>query len=144
MKDLKNVTFETNCTQTHYTDDFKEYLTNNKRLTVTFSCSPKLSVSGESWGDAIKPNIACDYTSVVGSNMYLKFVVADNTDVDEAIKAVEEYAKAGVKVPVYLMPGVGDQKNTTSTYKRWRTSVLKRVAVLPRLHISLFGNAWGT
>ena len=88
-----------------YTDDFKEYLTNNKRLTVTFSCSPKLSVSGESYEDAIKPDIAGDYTSVVGSRMYFKFVVADRTDIEDASRAVEAYGRAGVRVaPVYLMP----------------------------------------
>ena len=48
MQDLKNVTFETNTTQ-HLHDDLFNYLNNSDRITVTWSCSPKLSVSGEPW-----------------------------------------------------------------------------------------------
>ena len=57
MQDLKNVTFETNTTQTLH-DDFFNYLTDQDRFTVTWSCSPKLSVSGEPWETAILPNVA--------------------------------------------------------------------------------------
>src|SRR5210317_818871 len=39
MRDLKNVTFETNTTQTLH-NDFYEYLSNQERFTVTWSCSP--------------------------------------------------------------------------------------------------------
>ena len=46
MKDLKNVTFETNTTQLLH-EDFREYLNKQTRFEVTWSCSPKLSVSGE-------------------------------------------------------------------------------------------------
>src|SRR5210317_147931 len=72
MKDLKNVTFETNTTQFLH-KDFKQYLTNQKRFKVTWSCSPKLSVSGESKADAIKPEVASDYASIPGSSIYFKF-----------------------------------------------------------------------
>jgi len=60
MKDLKNVTFETNTTQWLH-DEFREYLGTRARFKTTFSCSPKLSVSGESWNDAIKPGVARQY-----------------------------------------------------------------------------------
>ena len=103
MQDLKNVTFETNTTQKLH-DTLKDYLNNQDRITVTWSCSPKLSVSGEPWHTAIKPEVASDYASVKGSDLYLKFVVADRTDIDEAGRAVEEYRSAGVDCPVYLMP----------------------------------------
>ena len=103
MQDLKNVTFETNTTQKLH-DSFRDYLNNQRRFTVTWSCSPKLSVSGEPWDTAIKPEVASDYNSVEGSDLYLKFVVADRTDIDEAGRAVSEYRKAGVQCPVYLMP----------------------------------------
>ncbi|MDV7399226.1 hypothetical protein RZS08_47890, partial [Arthrospira platensis SPKY1] len=82
MKDLKNVTFETNTTQFLH-EDFRDYLQHRARFNTTFSCSPKLSVSGESWEDAIKPDVAGNYSTVVGSDLYLKFVVADMDDVDE-------------------------------------------------------------
>ncbi len=44
MGDLKNVTFETNTTQMLHRD-FKDYLQNQDRFEITWSCSPKLSVS---------------------------------------------------------------------------------------------------
>lgn len=144
MKDLKNVTFETNTTQTLH-NDFKHYLNNQSQFKVTWSCSPKLSVSGESWTDAIKPQVAADYASVLGSDLYFKFVVADRIDIEEAERAVREYRSAGIDCPVYLMPLGGrseeyslnvDEVAKICLEQGWRFS--------PRLHISLFGNAWGT
>ena len=102
MRDLQNVTVETNTTQ-HLHKDLFEYLDNTDRITVTWSCSPKLSVSGESWDDAIKPSVAREYSTVDGSDIYLKFVVADRTDINEAGRAVDEYRKAGLDCPVYLL-----------------------------------------
>ena len=144
MRDLKNVTFETNTTQRLH-NDFKEYLTNNKRLTVTFSCSPKLSVSGESYEDAIKPDVASDYASVVGSRMYFKFVVADHTDIEDASRAVQAFKSAGVVAPVYLMPMGGRSEEYNLNVQEVTNICLERGwRFSPRLHISLFGNAWGT
>lgn len=144
MKDLKNVTFETNTTQSLH-DDFKKYLSNHQRLQTTFSCSPKLSVSGERWEDAIKPDVALDYASVVGSSMYFKFVVADMDDFAEVDKAVSEYRKVGINVPVYLMPmGGRSEEYNLNVQEVARICMDKGWRFSPRLHISLFGNAWGT
>jgi len=144
MKDLKNVTFETNTTQMLHRD-FKDYLTNQKRFEITWSCSPKLSVSGEPWETAIKPAVACDYAGVDGSNMYLKFVVADRVDIDEAGRAVAEYRKAGIDCPVYLMPLGGRSEEYVLNVKEVARLCMERGwRFTPRLHISLFGNAWGT
>jgi len=103
MADLKNVTFETNTTQWLH-DEFREYLGTRARFKTTFSCSPKLSVSGESWSDAIKPSVARQYYDITGTELYLKFVVADHVDVEEVGRAVEAYRAEGVECPVYLMP----------------------------------------
>lgn len=144
MKDLKNVTIETNTTQKLH-EDFYNYINNHKRLQFTFSCSPKLSISGESWEDAIRPEVARQYYDVDGSDLYLKFVVADSADVDEVGRAVEAYRAAGVECPVYLMPVGGRSEEYTFNEPRvaelckqkgWRFS--------PRLHLQLYGNAWGT
>lgn len=144
MKDLKNVTFETNTTQRLY-PDFKKYLSEHRRLKVTFSCSPKLSVSGESETDAIRPDVASDYYGVVGSSMYFKFVVADSADIDDAIRAVESYKTAGVVAPVYLMPMGGRSEEYNLNVQEVANICLERGwRFSPRLHISLFGNAWGT
>ncbi|SVC13805.1 uncharacterized protein METZ01_LOCUS266659, partial [marine metagenome] len=144
MKDLKNVTFETNTTQT-LRKDFKEFLSTQNRFKITWSCSPKLSISGESWEDAINPNLAVDYASVNGSELYLKFVVADKVDVDEVGKAVKEYKNANLDCPVYLMPLGGRSEEYNFTYPEVaKLAMEKGWRFTPRLHISLFGNAWGT
>ena len=144
MQDLKNVTFETNTTQPLH-DDLFNYLTDNDRLEVTWSCSPKLSVSGEPWETAIKPDIAREYQLVDGSELYLKFVVATNEDFDEVTKAVDAYRSAGVECPVYLMPMGGRSEEYSLNVKDVAEACMERGwRFTPRLHISLFGNAWGT
>ena len=144
MQDLKNVTFETNTTQ-YLHDEFFDYLNSSDRITVTFSCSPKLSVSGESWDDAIKPNVAFEYQCVTDSNIYFKFVVANQDDFDEVDRAVTAYADAGVQCPVYLMPMGGRSEEYSLNVKDVAEACMQRGwRFTPRLHISLFGNAWGT
>ena len=144
MRDLKNVTFETNTTQMLH-DDFYNYLNNQERFTVTWSCSPKLSVSGELWSDAIKPDVANNYNSVSGSDIYLKFVVATRRDIEEAGDAVAEYRKAGLDCPVYLMPLGGRSEEYNLNVQEVADLCMERGwRFTPRLHISLFGNAWGT
>ena len=144
MEDLKNVTFETNTTQ-HLHDDFFAYLNNQDRFEVTWSCSPKLSVSGESWEDAIKPDVASVYNLVDGSNIYFKFVVSDEDDFTEVKKAVSAYQNAGVQCPVYLMPMGGRSEEYSLNVKDVAEACMAEGwRFTPRLHISLFGNAWGT
>jgi 7-carboxy-7-deazaguanine synthase len=144
MADLKNVTIETNTTQ-HLHDDFYNYLNGHERIQLTFSCSPKLSVSGESWDDAIKPDVAYEYSLVDGSDMYFKFVVADQDDIAEVDRAVQAYRNAGVQCPVYLMPLGGRSEGYNDTVQTVAKICMERgYRFTPRLHISLFGNAWGT
>jgi 7-carboxy-7-deazaguanine synthase len=144
MRDLKNVTFETNTTQKLH-DDFYNYLNTQDRFEVTWSCSPKLSVSGEPWETAILPNVAREYSCVDGSDMYLKFVVATQDDFDEVTRAVEAYRDAGVQCPVYLMPLGGRSEEYSLNVKEVAEACMERGwRFTPRLHISLFGNAWGT
>jgi len=144
MQDLKNVTFETNTTQ-HLHDDFFNYLTDQNRFAVTWSCSPKLSVSGEPWDTAILPAVAREYSLVDGSDIYLKFVVANRNDIEEAERAVEAYRDAGVQCPVYCMPLGGRSEEYNLNVKEVAEVCMEKGwRFTPRLHISLFGNAWGT
>ena len=144
MQDLKNVTFETNTTQ-HLYDELFDYFNSNEKLQVTFSCSPKLSVSGESWDDAIKPNIAYEYNILDASDVYLKFVVSDRNDVDEVTRAVQQYRDAGLECPVYLMPmGGRSEEYSLNVQEVAELCMAQGWRFTPRLHISLFGNAWGT
>ncbi len=144
MQDLKNVTFETNTTQLLY-DDLYNYLNNSDRIKVTWSCSPKLTVSGESWEDAIKPEVAVDYSRVDNSDIYLKFVVADSQDIADVDRAVAAYREAGLECPVYLMPLGGRSEEYNLNVQEVAEICMERGwRFTPRLHISLFGNAWGT
>ena len=145
MVNLQELTFETNGTQ-ELTPQFSEYLKTHWRKgwdRLTFSVSPKLSVSGEKWEDAIKPEIIMQYQE--HGFVYLKFVVATEDDVAEATQAVQEYVNAGFKGPVYLMPVGGvesvyamNNKNVAlmAMKKGWRYS--------DRLQVPLFKNEWGT
>ena len=149
MRALKELTFETNGTQ-ELSKDFKDYLDrwglghpgNFDRL-LTFSVSPKLSVSGEKWDEAIKPEVVADY-GIVGY-VYLKFVVASQEDADEAEKAVEAYREAGFRGPVYLMP-VGGVESVYHMNNRAvaELAMKKGYRYSDRLQVPLFKNEWGT
>ena len=148
MQSLKELTFETNGTQL-ITDEFDEYLFQEWTRfgrdygNITFSVSPKLSISGEKWEDAIRPEVVQQYQLL--GNTYLKFVVATKEDAEEAEQAVNEYCKSGFRGAVYIMPCGGTEEmyslNNRSVAelamkKGWRYS--------DRLQIPLFKNAWGT
>ena len=148
MQNLAELTFETNGTQS-LTREFKNYLfswidQNNRNWNnLTFSVSPKLSVSGESWDDAIKPDIVCEYETV--GYTYLKFVVASEQDANEALKAVEAYRNAGFCGPVYLMPVGGvDEVYYLNNRRVAELAMTHGLRYSDRLQIPLFKNAWGT
>ena len=144
MKDLKNVTFETNTTQL-LKINFRKFLKLHKQLHITFSCSPKLSVSGHSWDDAIIPEVALDYFTVTNSQLYFKFVVCDAMDMVEVDRAVHEYNRAGVEAPVYVMAVGGTSHSYFKNAKQVaKLAMEKGYRYSPRLHVDIFGNAWGT
>ncbi len=150
MADLKELTFETNGTQS-LTDDFKKYLQkwNQQRFPngnggeITFSVSPKLSVSGESWDEAIRPEIVCEYENF--GYVYLKFVVATEEDANEAILAINQYRHVGFKGPVYLMPVGGVESIYSLNNRRVAELAMKHgLRYSDRLQVPLFKNEWGT
>jgi len=146
MQKLKEITFETNGTQ-ELTKEFKHYLGEwtaaSRDREVTFSVSAKLPVSGESWEDAIKPNIVCDYATV--GYTYLKFVVATEEDVTDALKATEQYRNAGFKGSIYLMPVGGIESVYTLNNRNVALLAMKHgLRYSDRLQVPLFKNEWGT
>lgn len=154
MADLKNLTFETNGTQKLH-KDFRQYLLNwtlnskkysggvaRGRDALTFSVSAKLSASGESWEDAIKPEIVAEYEEI--GHTYLKFVVETEDHVNEAVKAVDAFRAGGFKGPVYLMP----QGGIVAPYDANKVNIAnicceRGYNYSPRLHVDLWGNGWG-
>jgi len=147
MKSLKELTFETNGTQP-LSDEFKDFLLHwgiEKRgyNSLTFSVSAKLSCSGESRTDAIKPEVVCDYERV--GYTYLKFVVSTEDDVAEALETTDVYRYHGFKGPVYLMPVGGVESVYSLNNKRVAEYAMQNgLRYSDRLQIPLFKNAWGT
>ena len=146
MRGLQELTFETNGTQSLQKDlqiFLQQWTISRSKGAITFSVSPKLSISGEKWEDAICPEVIYDYEKT--GHTYLKFVVANKQDVEEAQEAVSQYRKHGFRGHVYLMPCGGVEKLYTMNAKTvaleamrlgWRYS--------DRLQVPLFKNEWGT
>lgn len=150
MSDLKNITFETNGTQELH-KDFQHFLldwTLNPRLgkkgpsALTFSVSAKLGASGEKWEEAIRPDIVMSYADI--GHTYLKFVVETDEHIADAIRATDEYRRAGFKGVIYLMPQGGVVKPYDENKLRIADICVKHGwNYSPRLHVDLWGNGWG-
>lgn len=147
MQKLKEITFETNGTQ-KLDPVFKEYLinwsgSNRTRDDITFSVSAKLPASGEDWKEAIRPDVVCEYEEV--GYTYLKFVVATDEDVKDALKAKDQYRQAGFKGPIYLMPVGGVESVYTLNNRNVALLAMKHgLRYSDRLQVPLFKNEWGT
>lgn len=146
LKKLKDITFETNGTQT-LSKDFKKYLDkwthSNGYHNLTFSVSPKLSVSGEQREDAIRPDIVKEYEDT--GHTYLKFVVATDEDVAEALEVIKIYKKEKFEGHIYLMPVGGVESVYTLNNRRVAELAMKHgLRYSDRLQVPLFKNAWGT
>lgn len=149
MDKLSEITFETNGTQ-KLDPKFKEYLKNWRwkhegfiDREVTFSVSAKLPCSGESWEDAIKPEIVCEYEEV--GTAYLKFVIATEQDFADAECAIAAYRKAGFKGHVYLMPVGGVESVYALNNRNVADLAMKHgLRYSDRLQVPLFKNEWGT
>ena len=146
MRGLKEITFETNGTQLLSTE-FKEYLIkwkmNREKNALTFSVSPKLSISGEKWDEAICPDVIRQYESV--GFVYLKFVIANSEDAIEADKAVAEFRAGGFRGPVYFMPCGGVESLYNLNAKNVAIEAMNRgYRYSDRLQVPLFKNEWGT
>jgi 7-carboxy-7-deazaguanine synthase len=151
MQDLKEITFETNGTQP-LTPEFRQYLLDwvlnpqyGKRGhdALTFSVSAKLSCSGEPRERAIRPSVVCEYQEV--GYTYLKFVVATEEDVEEAVETLDIYRGEGFQGPCYLMAEGGVEHKHILNKERVATLAMKNgLRYSGRLQVDLFKNAWNT
>ena len=151
FRDLKNITIETNCTQP-FKENFDKFMHGltagdytKHPVHVTWSTSPKLSISGEKWEKAIKPEVARQYSEIPNTHLYFKFVVEDEKDLEEVDMARKAYADAGVEADIYLMAVGATVEGQSKTAKQVADLCLKYgFKYSPRLHVDLFGNKWGT
>lgn len=109
-----------------------------------WSCSPKLSASGEKWEDAIKPEVLADY-NIASRNGQLKFVVDGTQKVwDEVHKARDLYYKANVKWPVWIMPvGAANDQQEDIQAQICEDCFRRGFNFSPRVHCWIFGNCTG-
>jgi 6-pyruvoyltetrahydropterin 2'-reductase len=144
---LKELTFETNGTQP-LSPEFSKYIQDIWHYSkgwnsLTFSVSAKLSCSGESREEAIRPDIVCDYEK--HGYTYLKFVIATEQDAEEALEVSEIYRKAGFGGPIYLMPVGGVESVYALNNRRVAELAMKNgLRYSDRLQVPLFKNEWGT
>lgn len=149
MRDLRNITFETNGTQ-KLQPRFRDFLQawqqpalgSAQSQFVTFSVSAKLSASGETWEEAIRPEIVAEYQKL--GFTYLKFVVETDEHFSEVDRAVKEFRAGGFTGVVYVMP----QGGVVTPYEQNRVRVADWACsqgyyYSPRLHVDLWGNGWG-
>lgn len=147
MQSLKELTFETNGTQP-LTKEFSEYLIKWGSIdrpfgSITFSVSAKLSCSGEKQENAIKPDIVCNYEK--HGFTYLKFVVSSKNEMSEVLDTIDIYRDAGFQGPVYLMAVGGTIDSYNLNNKQVADLALNYgLRYSPRMHLSLYGNAWAT
>jgi organic radical activating enzyme len=145
MHGLKEITFETNGTQ-KLTPEFKLELKEWSKWynrEITFSVSAKLPCSGETWDDAIKPEVVCEYEQY--GTAYLKFVIATEQDFADAECAIAAYRSAGFKGHVYLMPVGGVESVYSMNNRNVAMLAMKHgLRYSDRLQVPLFKNQWGT
>ena len=143
---LINVTFETNGSKAVTPELINYFNEEAKDLHVTWSTSPKLSISGELLEDTLIPEQLVTMNEVENSFLYNKFVVRDELCLPDVDKFVSAYKDAGVKIDsVFLMPEGATLEQQTLTAKGVAEACMKTgYKFSPRLHIDLFGNAWGT
>ena len=144
---ITNMTFETNGTVGLTTEFIRKInLLTNSGLNITWSCSPKLSISGHTEKETLFPERVASFNLVNNSYLYFKYVIRDEKD----LKEVEKYNKAYIKEGVifeetYLMPEGGTVCNETSLTEKEVVNLCIKYGYRfsPRLHLALFGNKWG-
>jgi 7-carboxy-7-deazaguanine synthase len=144
LDELTHLTFETNGSK-KVIPEFSDYL-NMRDIDVTWMCSPKLSLTGEDQSITIDPESLLSMNKVNNSNINLKFVIRDEEDITEVQDAITKYTDAGVVIEdVYLMPEGATLEGQELTERNVADICMKwAYKFSPRLHISLYGNSWGT
>ncbi|UTS52040.1 queuosine biosynthesis protein [Synechococcus phage BUCT-ZZ01] len=144
---LSSVTFETNGTQ-KLVPEFEDYI-KDKFFQFHFSVSAKLSCSGHTAEEAIKPEVLEQYVGTLAM-VDLKFVVDPNQEnsiqeIKDTIKKYQEGKSYQAFDIVYLMPegGVG-QTYEANASKVAKIALENGWHFSPRLQVPLFKNEWGT
>lgn len=153
MKDCKHILIETNgsvALTPRFQQSLKEWWQINPYdRNITFSNSPKLSASGETWKSSVKPKaIYSQRMEIPNVELYLKFVCdAKDEHFDEVVRALAEYHTNGVPIttPVYIMPMACTESQQTDIEKNVALMCMKYGFIYAhRVHVNVFKNAMGT
>jgi organic radical activating enzyme len=151
FNDLKLLLIETNCSvplRKEFIDFLNQWTEQHDDRLVVWSNSPKLSISGEPWEKAIRPEIAAAQLLVKKSKQYFKFVCSDDDrDFDEVDKAMNEYWKLIEKKfqQVYIMPVGATEEQQDDVQANVALKCMDRGYIFcPRIHVHTFGNVCGT
>jgi organic radical activating enzyme len=134
------LTIETNGTQKLR----PEFAAIQEHCGLTWSVSPKLTVSGHTHEETIFPEIIRSYHSL-SSDMYLKFVAQSVDDLDEASEVVAKYNSVGVYCNVMIMPegGTVDEFAKHNTLEMVSEAVKRGFNITTRLQVTIGANALG-
>ncbi len=156
FNDLKIILIETNCSvllSDEFMNDLYNWTQAKQGRKIIWSNSPKLSVSGEPFEKAIRPDVSMKQLSknLLGEwkfEQYFKFVCGpDNKSFEEVEKAMEVYYKAGISrdVGVFIMPVACQASDQTNIAAEVVAQCLDRgYTYCHRVHLSVFGNTVGT
>ena len=149
---LRYLLIETNCAvplSDKFIQELDKWTTAKAGRKLIWSNSPKLSVSGEPWEKAIRPDIASKQTNIWGDvEQYFKFVCGPMAaDFDEVYEAMEMYYNAGISrdTKVYVMPTACLEEQQQKIAAAVADMCINRGYVYcHRTHVSVFGNEVGT
>lgn len=149
---LTYLLIETNCavplSQT-FIDYLNKWVDKRNGRKVIWSNSPKLSISGEPYSNAIKPEIANMQLNVKNCEQYFKFVCSsDLHDFDEVNSVMLDYYNDG-KIPVstrvYIMPMACLEEQQQNIAAEVAEACIRMGFIYcHRIQNSVFGNGVGT
>lgn len=143
LDDCKHIIFETNGAvpvKSSFYESVESWVGSKHNRTWTWSVSPKLSTSGESFKKAIRPEIIEHMANTPGTELYLKFV-ASGTEFDEIEQAIGILGN----YPVWIMPMACTAEQQGQIDKHIATECIKRGYNFSyRTQNALWGNGIGT
>lgn len=160
---MRTILVETNCaapmrdkdmTALYDWQKLKHSYNVDDHVKIVWSNSPKVRMSGESWEDAIRPEIAIKQIKDLASNerpfteQYFKFVCGPNdTDFNEVADAMKAYYDTGIprSADVYIMPVACTEEQQQYIAAKVATMCMdKGYIYCHRIQNSVFGNGVGT
>ena len=157
MKDCRHYLVETNCAvpfKEEFIHNIYEWLSQDHRRMWTWSNSPKLSNSGHTRKEAIKPEIALLQYSLKNGfhgrvNQYFKFVVSGTEECYNEVKEVMQiYYDAGLPkkdTPIWIMPEACTKEQQAEISQSVARRCMKEGWLYShRVQNDLWGNGVGT